>query len=209
MSIVNEILDVKCDEQALVLEWERIIRLGKSSKKLIRNAEKRGKSKNDPKYYNPACLERTGAIDCHEYIFLHKAIKYFKPTNILEVGTWFGTSANAMASALPEGGMVYTCDKYDLFVGERENIIYNNGWSSKFISSLITKGIKIDMVFWDAQFKDGDADKIIGMIKPFIFITHDYEVGEKGWRCVRELKKKFRDQIKIEQHGIIGLVTHG
>jgi len=112
-----------------------------------------------------------------------------------------------MASALPDGGKVYTCDKYDLFVGERPNIEYHNYISTRLIDRIISKGIKIDMAFWDAKFMRGDSEKLIKMVSPLVFLTHDYVQPEKGWRCVQELKERLGDRINVENHGIIGVVT--
>jgi hypothetical protein len=201
--MIEDILKMECDEAVLHAEWERIILEGKSSPKLRKNAKERGKSKHDPKYYDPKYLEHTGAINKDEYVFLHKAMKYFKPVNVLEVGTWFGTSANAIAGAIT--GRVYTCDKNDLFVAPRENIVYHNKLSGDLMKCLVDEKIKIDLAFWDAKFMRGDSDILLSLVKPLVFMCHDYEQPEKGWRCVQELKAKLGDKLHVESHGIIGV----
>jgi len=205
--MIEQIKAIKISDERLQADWDRIVHAGKASPKLRKNAKARGKSKNDPKYYDPKYLEHTGAINGAEFKLLHQAVKFFRPKNIIEVGTWFGTSANAMASALEPGGKVYTCDKYDLFVAPRDNIVYHNSLSTKLLDLLIKEGTKIGMAFWDAKFMRGDCEKLLQLVNPLIFMCHDYEEGEKGWRCVQELLEKSSEELQVESDGIIALVT--
>jgi len=209
--MIDEILRQECDEKKIRKLHNNIVVAGKHSKKLIRNAKIRGKKKNDRKYYDPEYMEKTGSIKEDEAVFLYKFVKYVNPkNNILEIGTWFGTSAVVMAEALRDIGSdkkVYTCDKYDLLVVNDEKIVYRNVMSDVFINTLMSEGIKFDMIFIDAEFAKSDYENVISLINPLVLIIHDYETGEKGWRNIVHLKEKTGKDYKIYTYGIYGIIN--
>jgi hypothetical protein len=93
-----------------------------------------------------------------------------------------------------------------LFVGERQNIIYRTCLSSDLLKWLLSCNIKIDLIFQDAQMKDGDAERMLRLVRPLIYITHDYEPGKKGWYCIEQLMA-IRPQLQLCSHGIMGVLT--
>jgi len=166
-----------------------IIAEGKKSSGLARLGENRSDLK-----YDPECLREHGAIACNEGELLYKMVRYFRPKNILEIGTWFGTSANFMAHALSDAeidGTVYTCDKNNLFVAPHELIEYHNCLSEDLLKDLRRRAVQIDMVFTDGRLYPKDAKRIKSLMPNVLFSTHDYTGKEKGWRNVRALKKTY------------------
>jgi len=84
-----------------------------------------------------------------------------RPRTILELGTFSGYSALAMASALPEGGRLITCDidpvatavarRYFAESGHGDRIDLRMGPGLDTIASLAAAGQRIDLVFIDAD----------------------------------------------------------
>jgi caffeoyl-CoA O-methyltransferase len=99
-----------------------------------------------------------------EGAFLAFMVFMKKPRRVLEIGTFTGWSSIAMASALPPGGTVVTCDRneetnaiarrYAEEAGVADRIEYRVGPASETLASL--EG-PFDFVFIDAN-KDGYVD---------------------------------------------------
>ncbi len=93
--------------------------------------------------------------------FLQTLIRMNKMTNILEVGTFTGYSALAMAEAMPKDGRVITLDVNEENVAVaksfwekspvKEKIVSHLGDAKETIKKLKEEGKKFDLIFLDAD----------------------------------------------------------
>ncbi len=96
-----------------------------------------------------------------EGALLRILVSLVRPRTILELGTFSGYSALAMASALPEGGRLITCDidpiatavarRYFAESGLGDRIDLRMGPGLGTIASLAAEGRRLDLVFIDAD----------------------------------------------------------
>lgn len=186
------------EKMKISLGSQVVVANGKRSDKLKYYAKAEGKT--GAKYCDVDNMARTGACSPEECVVLYRLAKFYSPEVILEVGTWFGTTAWTLAQV----GKVYTCDKHDLFVGKQDNIEFYHGPSTKFWKKLGRRGIKTDFIWADASLKVGDIERMLPLYKDRIrFAVHDYEKKEKGWRNMRALGEVLGKKIEPEVEGII------
>jgi hypothetical protein len=102
-----------------------------------------------------------------------------QPKKILEIGTWVGSTAYAMAYATEEfDTIIYTCDAQNAFLYSQELVakriqVFPNTWSSQLLDYGILDGM--EFIFNDAELSDEDAEKIYNLASDeFYFVTHDY-----------------------------------
>ena len=96
-----------------------------------------------------------------EGAFLRLLVGLLRPRTILELGTYSGYSALAMASALPPGGELITCDidpvatavarRYFAEAGYTDRITLRMGPGLDTIRQLAADGRRVDLVFIDAD----------------------------------------------------------
>ena len=96
-----------------------------------------------------------------EGAFLRLLVGLLRPRTILELGTFSGYSALAMASALPPGGELITCDidpvatavarRYFTEAGYNDRITLRMGPGLDTIRQLAAEGRRVDLVFIDAD----------------------------------------------------------
>ncbi len=139
--------------------------------------------------------DTTSYSDCS---FLSLLILEYKPKNIMEIGTWVGTTSYAMTSTSKDV-TVYTCDNNDRFVNlnlEQNNRIkiHPKTYSTEFLKNLLTQNIKFDMIFNDASISEEDCKMMCDLSNnEFIFATHDFynSIGEheKGYHAMETMKK--------------------
>ena len=96
-----------------------------------------------------------------EGALLRLLVGLVRPRTILELGTFSGYSALAMASALPEGGQLITCDIDPVATAVARRYFAESGWGDRIslrmgpgldtIASLAAEGRRIDLVFIDAD----------------------------------------------------------
>lgn len=130
--------------------------------------------------------------------FLSLMILEHQPKNILEIGTWVGTTSYAMATSSTDV-TVYTCDNNNRFVNmglEQNNRIktHPSTYSTEFLKNMLSQNIKFDMLFNDASISDEDCDMLCQLSNDkFIFTTHDYFNSnggyEKGYHAMESMKK--------------------
>jgi len=140
--------------------------------------------------FNPATASEN-SISSADAIFLQLACLVERPKKIMEIGTWVGTSAYALAQATIRRGYfdlevpIYTCDDGpdNFYVVEGQEsytkriIRHPETHSSEFLKN-IDGGF--DFVFVDGWLKDDDVEGIFEKCEDtFIFITHDYFRSEK------------------------------
>jgi caffeoyl-CoA O-methyltransferase len=102
-----------------------------------------------------------------EGAFLRLLVALHRPQTILEIGTYSGYSALAMASALPPGGHLITCDidpvatavatRYFAAAGLADRITLRLAPAIDTIRALTAEGRRPDLVFIDAD-KPGYVD---------------------------------------------------
>jgi len=171
----------------------RLVVAGKTSDKFIKYAKVNGKK--GLKWDDPKNTSIAGSIANEDAILLYLIIKKYKPKNILEIGTWFGTSAYIIAQAMKDNGIngrVYTCDKHDLFLDleEYRNMVeYYNVQSDKFIKKMIRHGLKIDMAFVDARLSPENIRDLMGMYRGRIVYTNHDWLYDKGMKNLEYAKK--------------------
>jgi caffeoyl-CoA O-methyltransferase len=168
-------------------------------------------------------LERLGAetretqdlpqmsVGAVEGAFLSFMVFMKKPRRILEIGTFTGWSSIAMASALPPGGKLVTCDvneetnaiarRYAEEAGVADRIEYRVGPASETLAAL--EG-PFDLVFIDAN-KDGYidyyeaslpmlADDGVILVDNTLFALLEGETGE----IMDRFNKHVRDDPRVE-----------
>jgi len=96
-----------------------------------------------------------------EGAFLRLIVALHRPQRILEIGTFSGYSALAMASALPPGGQLITCDidpvatavatRYFAEAGLADRITLRLAPALDTIRQLAAEGYRPDLVFIDAD----------------------------------------------------------
>ena len=141
--------------------------------------------------FNPATASEN-SISSADAIFLQLACLVERPKKIMEIGTWVGTSAYALAQATIRRGYfdlevpIYTCDDGpdNFYVVEGQEsytkriIRHPETHSSEFLKN-IDGGF--DFVFVDGWLKDDDVEGIFEKCEDnFTFITHDYYRPEES-----------------------------
>jgi len=125
---------------------------------------------------------------------LYNFVLKLRISDILEVGTWFGTTAMFMAQAMKDNGIdgcIYTCDKHDMYLDwpeYRDVVRFKNMEASKLIGRLRKKW-KCDMVFADGRLYQRDCDRLVGMYKgPVCFVAHDWSLrkGQNNYKYMRK-----------------------
>ncbi len=96
-----------------------------------------------------------------EGALLRLLVGLVRPQTILEIGTFSGYSALAMAGALPEGGEIITCDvdpvatavarRYFTEAGQAHRIHLRLAPALDTIAALTAEGRRLDLVFIDAD----------------------------------------------------------
>lgn len=171
--------------------WHDCIIAGKHSKKFKKYAATKSKVLR-PSKYDPNCVIDSGSVSLEDARFLSDIVQKHRPKVIVEIGTWFGTSAYAMAFAMRVAdiyGHIFTCDTKDLFMPGLctrdgrllENVYYKNLKSTKMLKQMLKIGIKIDFVFCDGQVSPKDWRLIMKLFgdNPMFVATHDRDL-KKG-----------------------------
>ena len=141
------------------------------------------------KYLDKKDVINSGAIADADVEVLYGLVQQYRPTTIIEIGTWFGTSAMVMDKAAEGKATIYTCDKNSVYVYDSPSVRYYNKMSDRFLDKMVRHGVKADFVFADASIRVGDVARILNATtKDFVFVTHDYVEGLKGWKYMRELE---------------------
>jgi len=137
----------------------------------------------------------TGAVSMLDCIFLTMLVKKLKPKKIFEIGTWFGTSAGILSSALDNDVKIYTCDTTNVYTNldkYKNSIVFCNTHSSNVVGFLKENDFKVDFVFADGVLSTSDADWLLdSMGEDFIVSVHDYKLpSDKGIDNIELLKKR-------------------
>jgi len=180
---------------------ERIVLAGKASKKFLRLAERLDpEHRNEKKYWITDDTIKTGATAVVDWEVLQGLIDKRKPEVIVELGTWFGTSAYAMvnmACAHVFHPIVHTCDWHDVFLCDRQyagHVRFYNERSTRMLKALHVAGQRCDFAFVDARMKGDDAQLLCKLFRGKILIAfHDYNTkGGDNIAKVRKIKPDLR-----------------
>lgn len=121
----------------------------------------------------------TGTINRSGCLYLRAICKRFLPRVVVEIGTFIGSSALAMAY---ESGGVFTCDKdNDAFASQRNVVAYPKTTSTEMLARLVSQGTKASLFFFDGRIHENDVPLIQLLSAPgAIYAFDDYVGHEKG-----------------------------
>jgi predicted O-methyltransferase YrrM len=179
---------------------------------------------DDPKYFDPNSMTDTGAISVEDAKLLYAFVALARPMSILEVGTWFGTSAAVMA--LADKGDIWTCDRNNVYVpeatraffkGRSPRITYDNCSSTYFLKRMRHDRRIFQFAFIDASLKRADAQLLRKVLEPSSLIAfHDFEAnkkGERNWQMLRHYFKELElvtpDALPVKSTGMAVMVPRG
>lgn len=122
----------------------------------------------------------TGSIALNEAYQLRALAEFLKARVVIDVGTFIGTSACALASASTVGH-VMTCDASNNCLHESGVIeTFPKTTSVDMFRNLVRRGIKADLCFFDGVLRDEDVDLLKKVTTPnVVFAVHDYNYGPK------------------------------
>jgi hypothetical protein len=146
----------------------------------------------------------TGSEDC---LFLYLLVRYLKPTNILEIGTFVGSTLFAIITACEENKqpyIIHTIDNHDELKLENKllhSVKVHKGWSREVLKNINTK---FDFVFSDANLDKETATILENLInKDTFFATHDFvPPSDKGISSIFNMIKytKLKNNLLIMPH---------
>lgn len=128
----------------------------------------------------------TGSLDRGDVEDLQDIVEHFSPGMVAEVGTFIGRSTAAMATVMPKGGVIHTCDaSNDIRLPQiNPNVLvhqYPKQTSTEMFESLISTGVKVDLFYIDGRLSAGDFQLIKKLIHDrTVFVLDDFVGIEKG-----------------------------
>lgn len=122
----------------------------------------------------------TGSITEFEAYLLRALVEFFKARIVIEVGTFIGTSACALASGSTVD-TVYTCDiSNNCFRGGSGITTFPKVSSTVMLQELVGRGVRADFGFFDGVLCDEDVELLGETTTPDpVFAVHDYNYGPK------------------------------
>ena len=136
---------------------------------------------------------------------MYSVVKYFRPQNILEVGTFIGKSSWSMAKAQDDGfiekSYLVTCDfSNDInipWTGKTKFKQYKKQSSTEMLKQEDTRP---NLIFLDGRVQPGDLEKLEKLVnEDTIIMLDDFEGSEKGVINYIQLKKLK----KLSQHFLV------
>ncbi len=122
----------------------------------------------------------TGSILESEAYLLRALAEFLKARVVIDVGTFIGTSAGALASASTVRD-VYTCDiSNDCLPSAGAIETFPKTSSTVMLAELARRGIRADLCFFDGVLRDEDVRLLAYVTAPgVVFAVHDYNYGPK------------------------------
>ncbi len=146
----------------------------------------------------PLCRkpEKTGTISEAGCLYLRALCARFVPHVAVEVGTFIGSSAMAMAS---EAGVVHTCDKdNDAFVSHGNIVTYGKKTSTQMFAELASARIKASFFFFDGRIHENDLPLIDLIAEPgSVFAFDDFLPQQKGEINSRRLSAHLKAEYRL------------
>ena len=97
-----------------------------------------------------------------------------------------------MNAACAFDGQIYTCDSNELYSGKSPAVKYYHAKSTKVLTRLFKRGVKVDMVFIDGRLHPGDDKRIKRLFgENILFVAHDFGMG-KGNRNIKAMRTQFK-----------------
>lgn len=122
----------------------------------------------------------TGSITETEAVSLSALAEALHARTVIEVGTFIGTSTEALAAASSVKA-VYTCDCSNDCLPQTEKIrTYPKLRSTDMLRRLVALGVCADLCFFDGVLSEEDVD-LLRMVthKRTLYTVHDYNYGPK------------------------------
>lgn len=130
----------------------------------------------------------TGAIGVETALLLRALVAHYRPRVAVEVGTFIGNSAAALAAA----GHLYTCDRdNDCLPSTPTRTCYPYRTSTEMLADLVARGIVADLVFLDGRLSAADVPLLLRAMHArtaVAFDDFDYRHG-KGMANVALLRQ--------------------
>ena len=122
----------------------------------------------------------TGSITPAAAYCLRAICEYVQARVVIEIGTFIGTSALAMAAA-PRVEAIYTCDaSNDCLAADAKVRTFPKQTSTQMLERLRTLGVRADLCFFDGVVSATDAILLRDLTHPWtVYVFDDYEYGPK------------------------------
>jgi len=139
----------------------------------------------------------TGSVGLETAILLRGLVHHYKPTTVIEVGTFIGTSTEALAAS---GATVYTCDSdNDCLPASDRIVVHPQTPSTAMFERLAAAGVVADLVFLDGRLRPGDLPLLERVThQRTVYAFDDYTGTEKGAVNVRMLVSQLPSHLLIE-----------
>lgn len=126
----------------------------------------------------------TGTISEAAALYLRALTTSLQPMNAVEVGTFIGTSAEAIVCR-----HLYTCDqKNDCLAPSHHVTVFPFQTSTQMLTVLHQGHLRVDFFFFDGRIQEDDLPLIHELSKPStVYAFDDHHDGEKGVVNVRRL----------------------
>jgi len=125
----------------------------------------------------------TGSLPVDDAFELYKVVKFFRPNQIAEVGTFIGVSTCTMREAVSSAA-IYTCDvSNDIMVNPKDTALwqYEKTPSHEMFAALAEREIKVDLVYLDGRLGNDDVEPLGKIVHDkTVFVMDDFEGVEKG-----------------------------
>jgi predicted O-methyltransferase YrrM len=123
----------------------------------------------------------TGSIEPAEALELMDLAERITARVVIEVGTFIGLSATALASASCVD-VVYTCDcSNDCLPNDTKIRTYPKTSSTQMFRELVARKVRADLCFFDGVLSQYDADVLLNALthQGTVYAVHDYSYGPK------------------------------
>jgi predicted O-methyltransferase YrrM len=122
----------------------------------------------------------TGSITPHDAYLLRAVVESVQAKIVIEVGTFIGASAHAMASG-SHVTAVYTCDaSNDCLDSDAVIRTFPKTSSTDMLRQIVARGVVADVCFFDGSLVEPDIDLLAQVCHArTVFVVHDYNYGPK------------------------------
>ena len=125
----------------------------------------------------------TGSVPVDDAFELYKAVNFFQPKVIAEVGTFIGVSTMVMDLATKNAAQIRTCDvsnRIDLaHFGNIEQYFHTP--SHEMFKDMAQEELKADLIYLDGRLGQEDIEPLNKIIHDkTVFVLDDFEGVEKG-----------------------------
>lgn len=128
----------------------------------------------------------TGSVGLLDLMDLHSIVQHFQPRVVAEVGTFIGRSTTTMATAMPKGGVIYTCDFSNAITLPQlaTDVLaqqFQKKSSTEMFEELISRKVKVDLFYIDGRLTQKDLRLVWELAhQNTVIVLDDFEGVEKG-----------------------------